>query len=73
MPYDPHSFEEEGEPSDAGGGRRRRFREFDCPECSANNPHDDGFGDGDVVLCHYCGEELQAEVNDEGVLRLVVT
>jgi hypothetical protein len=71
MPYDPHSYEEEGEPSSSG--KRRRFHEFDCPECSANNPYDDGFAAGDVVLCSYCGEELLADVNDDGMLRLVVT
>lgn len=38
--------------------------EFDCPECDANNPWDDGFKTGSEVICHYCGQEfrvLQAE------------
>jgi hypothetical protein len=64
MAYDAHD-DGEGSP-----GRRRRFREFDCPECNANNPYDDGFGDGDVVLCNYCGEELAVEVREEGPPRL---
>ncbi len=34
--------------------------EFDCPECDANNPWDDGFKEGDAVRCHYCGQELKA-------------
>ncbi len=34
--------------------------DFDCPECDANNPWDDGFAEGDEVRCHYCGEELRA-------------
>jgi transcription elongation factor Elf1 len=56
-----------------GAGRRRRFREFDCPECNANNPCDDGFGHGDTVLCNYCGVELAVEVPSEGKPRLRVT
>ncbi len=53
-------------------GRRRRFGDFDCPDCSANNPYDDTFGDGDEVRCYYCGQEFRAEVNDSGKLRLRV-
>jgi hypothetical protein len=71
MPYDPRSGDDdEDEQSQAAAGSRRRFVEFDCPECSANNPLDDGFGDGDEVLCNYCGQELRALVSDEGKLRL---
>jgi len=33
--------------------------EFDCPECSANNPWDQGFNEGDEVTCHYCGQDLK--------------
>jgi hypothetical protein len=70
MPYDPHGIDEE--PGDAGdkAGRRRVFKDFDCPSCSANNPYDDGFSDGDEVLCYYCGTEYKALVNEEGRLRL---
>jgi len=32
-----------------------RYKEFDCPECVANNPLDDGFKVGDEVQCMYCG------------------
>jgi len=70
MPVDPHGFEEDEIDSGAGEGHRRRFADFDCPSCSANNPYDDPFGDGDEVLCYYCGQEFRAEVNDEGRLRL---
>ncbi len=73
MPYDPAYDEEEKQ--DAGGeeaGRDRRFKDFDCPECAANNPFDDGFGDGDEVLCYYCGQEFKVEVNDSGRLKLKV-
>ncbi|HET7754692.1 MAG TPA: hypothetical protein VFK85_12355 [Anaeromyxobacteraceae bacterium] len=73
MPYDPRSFGDDDEESEfQENGRRRRFREFDCPECAANNPLDDGFVDGDEVLCNYCGQELRAQVSEEGKLRLRV-
>jgi transcription elongation factor Elf1 len=71
MAFEPGDDDEAGEGSKAA--RRRRFREFDCPECSANNPCDDGFGHGETVLCNYCGEELQVAVDDDGRLRLRVT
>ncbi|HTP28360.1 MAG TPA: hypothetical protein VMK12_22235 [Anaeromyxobacteraceae bacterium] len=70
MPYDPAYDDDEGNrrPQDDLSGRR--FTEFDCPECSANNPYDDGFGDGSEVRCFYCGEEFRVEVNESGRLRL---
>lgn len=69
MPYDPgHDDDEDFNTRDEG--RLRRFPEFDCPDCDANNPHDDGFGDGDEVRCFYCGQEFRALVSDEGRLRL---
>ncbi len=73
MPYDPAYDEEDdkrGQDEDAGRGRR--FGDFDCPECSANNPYDDGFGDGDEIRCYYCGQEFRAEVSDAGRLRLKI-
>lgn len=39
--------------------------EFDCPECDANNPHDDGFKGGDEIRCNYCGQDyLVVELGD---------
>ncbi|HYQ82029.1 MAG TPA: hypothetical protein VEP68_11025 [Anaeromyxobacteraceae bacterium] len=71
MPYDPHSGDEdELEGQRAVQSASRRFNDFDCPACSANNPYDDGFGDGDEVLCYYCGQEFKVRVSDEGRLRL---
>jgi len=71
MPYDPHSADEdEVEAKGVGEGSSRRFQDFDCPACNANNPYDDGFGDGDEVLCYYCGQEFTAKVSDGGRLRL---
>jgi hypothetical protein len=70
MPLDPNHYEEEkGDPGEKEG-RRRAFKDFDCPTCNANNPYDEGFGDGDEVLCYYCGQEYKVLVNDEGRLRL---
>jgi hypothetical protein len=70
MPHDQHGYDDE--PIDTGvkAGKRRLFKDFDCPTCSANNPYDDGFGDGDEVLCYYCGAEFKAKVNEDGQLRL---
>jgi len=71
MPYDPHSGDDdEVEAKGVGDGQARRFQDFDCPACNANNPYDDGFGHGDEVLCYYCGQEFKVRVTDEGRLRL---
>jgi hypothetical protein len=72
MPYDPAYDDEDKQESPEEAGRGRRFKDFDCPECAANNPYEDGFGDGDDVLCYYCGQELRAEVSDSGKLRLKI-
>jgi hypothetical protein len=71
MPID-HYEDDDARPSGEDMGRARRFGDFDCPDCSANNPYDDGFGNGDEVRCYYCGQEFRAEVNDSGKLRLRV-
>jgi hypothetical protein len=70
MPVDLHDDDEDAKGSPDELGRKRRFGDFDCPDCSANNPYDDGFGDGDEVRCFYCGEEFRADVSDSGRLRL---
>lgn len=33
--------------------------EFDCPDCSANNPWGDGFADQAEIQCHYCGTDFR--------------
>ncbi len=73
MPYDP-AYDEEEKQDRTGeeAGRARRFKDFDCPDCAANNPYDDGFGHGDEVLCYYCGQEYRVEVSDAGKLKLKV-
>lgn len=50
--------------------RGKRWKEFDCPICNANNPHADGFYTGDIVLCCYCGTELKA-IDKGGRLDLI--
>jgi len=70
MPYDPHGIDDDPQDPGEKAGRKRTFKDFDCPSCSANNPYDDGFSDGDEVLCYYCGAEFKVLVNDEGRLRL---
>ena len=62
--------DEDESPKDAAAlGTRRRFSEFECPACSANNPFDE-FGNNDEVLCSWCGLSFKAQVDDEGTLRL---
>ncbi len=63
-------YDEDDAKDEAALGRGRRFGDFDCPDCSANNPYDDGFGDGDEIRCYYCGQEFKVSVNDDGRLRL---
>ncbi|WP_041453527.1 hypothetical protein [Anaeromyxobacter dehalogenans] len=67
MPID-RGYEDDDVESDEGSGRR--FQDFDCPDCAANNPYDDGFGDGDEVRCFYCGQDFSVVVTEAGRLRL---
>jgi hypothetical protein len=32
--------------------------EFECPECTANNPWGDGFEPGEELFCSWCGAVL---------------
>ena len=67
MPNDPDAWEE-GE-ADVGGSSRR-FGDFDCPVCNANNPCDEPFGNGAELRCFYCGQEFRVTVTDGGRLKL---
>ena len=60
-----NQYDDDDQPA-GGGGPSNRRKEFDCPECNANNPYDDGIAPGDEVRCYYCGAEFKAEVNQEG-------
>jgi hypothetical protein len=65
--------EESGDDTQRSLGMKRRFKDFDCPDCNANNPWDETFGNNDEIRCFYCGTEFLAVVNDEGRLRLKAT
>jgi transcription elongation factor Elf1 len=62
--YDPDDDDEKGSKP------QKRFSEFECPGCDANNPVDPPVGNTDEVLCNYCGCEYQVRVDDEGNLKL---
>ncbi|MDF1562591.1 MAG: hypothetical protein P1V51_06090 [Deltaproteobacteria bacterium] len=47
----------------------KRYNEFECPDCDANNPVDDGFTDGSEVRCYYCGMAYQVQVTEAGKLK----
>ncbi len=70
MPYDPHGTDDDSTEPGTKAGKRRIFKDFDCPSCNANNPYDDGFGAGDEVRCFYCGLEFQVRVGSGGRLDL---
>lgn len=44
---------------DTNANTLRRMTAFDCVDCNANNPVDDGFTVGDEVTCHYCGSAFK--------------
>jgi hypothetical protein len=70
LPIDRNALDEgdlEQSETEASG---RRLREFECPVCNANNPYDDGFGEGDEVRCFYCGQEFKAFLTGVGRLKL---
>jgi DNA-directed RNA polymerase subunit RPC12/RpoP len=50
-------------------GDEKRRKDFDCPECNANNPYDEGISPGDEVRCYYCGLEFKVVLTDEGKWR----
>ena len=70
MPVDPYDFDDDDDKDTGMTGAHTRFREFDCPSCNANNPCDPPFGDGEEILCNYCGTEFRVKVTDEGRLKL---
>lgn len=69
-PHDEYEGENEDDKEKQANGASSRFKEFDCPSCNANNPADPPFGDGEEILCNYCGTEYRVKVTDEGKLRL---
>ncbi|HZH03213.1 MAG TPA: hypothetical protein VEY30_05465 [Myxococcaceae bacterium] len=67
MPANKHDDGEEDEKLSASP--QGRFKEFDCPGCSANNPVDPPFVNGDELLCNYCGSSFTVKVSDEGRVK----
>lgn len=49
---------------------KQEWTEFECPNCSANNPYDDGFKAGDEIRCFYCGLEFKVIAKDEDKYKL---
>lgn len=47
-----------------------KFTEFNCPDCTANNPVGDSFTVGDEVRCNYCGNEYKVVDRGEGRIKL---
>jgi transcription elongation factor Elf1 len=66
MPKDAFSDDDDHDKELRAG--QKKFTEFDCPGCNANNPVD-GFTDGSEVLCNYCGMEWEVRVGDDGRLK----
>lgn len=68
MPFDSGDADDDDRKSGQAKGKKRKFDEFECPACSANNPLE--FGAGDEISCSYCGLAYIAHVDDEGTLKL---
>lgn len=65
---DPKHLLHDDEPEKSGGSK---FTEFDCPDCSANNPMADGFRYREEVRCNYCGEAYEVKERGDGRFKLV--
>ena len=65
-----HSYEDDEAPE---GNKKKKFQEFDCPSCNANNPWPDGFVDREEVHCHYCGTSYEVRISEEGRVKLKET
>ncbi len=61
--------DEDEKPTGKALGTKRKFDEFECPTCSANNPYEP-FGNNDEILCNWCGLQFKAIVDEEGNLKL---
>ena len=49
---------------------KRKYNDFDCPNCNANNPYDDGITDGAEIRCYYCGQEFRVRIDEAGKMKL---
>lgn len=63
-----HSYDDDDDEPDLG--KAKKYDEFDCPSCNANNPWPDGLHEGEEIHCHYCGTSYRVRISDEGKLKL---
>ncbi len=58
----------------ADSKNKKVWTEFECPECTANNPWDDGFTVGEELFCSWCGAVLlvKRQGDDGDRFRLVL-
>jgi hypothetical protein len=60
-------------PGDPKNKKKLQFTEFECPECTAHNPNDNGFSFGDEIFCNWCGAVFSVrKTDDELKFRLVI-
>ena len=64
-----HSYDDDDDDKDLVG-KPKKYDEFDCPSCNANNPWPDGLHEADEIHCHYCGSSYIVRISDEGKLKL---
>ena len=69
MPVDAFSDDDDDKELKGEGGAAR-LKDFDCPVCNANNPCEPYAGEGDEVMCHYCGTDFDVRLRDGGRLVL---
>jgi hypothetical protein len=59
--------------SKLGPRRKKVFTEWECPECTAHNPFENGFSVGDELFCNWCGQVFSVRASeDEESFRLVL-
>lgn len=66
-----HDDDDDDKASNTQGKGGLRIKDWDCPECNANNPSDETLPDGRTLefRCHYCGREFLVSRSDGGKLR----
>ncbi|MFP2928827.1 hypothetical protein ACLESO_27245 [Pyxidicoccus sp. 3LG] len=62
-----YDFDDDEKESKGGGGKA--LKDFDCPECNANNPLHEALAHGEEVRCNYCGSEFKVSISQEGRVK----
>ena len=52
--------------------KRPIFEEWECPECTAHNPNDNGFTFQDELFCAWCGQVFVVRKQNEEEFKLVI-